>query len=612
MSLREVGIAVLLLTPGEYKVQRTVLCASQACFNAHAHTWLSALHSTGQSPLTENFSITFSACSEQEDTKELFPARALCTQTTPSWQGNAVSPVNEYIDRWSRSIADGSERQCFRIRGLAVRCGYSLPHVRELALAAPLRFRQHIPAQVCHPHDVRTTLASREHLAIWDGKWLWLHHNDSKCVFPCLSWSMPLTSTAGADGIASQTGVLRIQNTEVSYYPVVRDLRMKWDTNTRMRIACIIEQARCADTRAEVLLWMSNCGCLWRTHLGCPHSTSTQLTVDNLPNCWGRRDVWCRSDRLCRSWSCQRAGRDVEPASDVRWVCLCGASTASTPSTAFMNAFNLHVERLCLRTESTVHSQTDERDLSLLADDLSRGDVTFSCDLFHGGVVCFFNAKGETKAVCVSRTCKETWLSAPAGKPLYNARGECFAYIDQGGHLVFVCLKSQTGFSKRIAIPSLHGTHLVASRIRIEGEMQDVLITSHSNVLGSTWRPSSAPACPIQLKSNRWKLIPPKVPYLTCCTWSGEIVWCLELPCVGECLLIIDNVFCLVGTTCGIFEIDAQNGILLDCLSSLSATTLVGCKTTSKEWTLAGKTDAHDHFIISFLPKMHLPHAMHS
>ena len=176
----------------------------------------------------------------------------------------------------------------------------------------------------------------------------------------------------------------------------------------------------------------------------------------------------------------------------------------------------------------------------------------------------------------VPRACLlAAWLSAPAGRPIYDAQGERCPYVDRGGHVVFVCLWSRAAFSKRIAIPSLHRAELMSCSIIIGKLPCDVLVTAHSNILGSAWRPNSAPACPLQLYDSGWKLVRPRVPYLTCCTWSGDILWYLELPTPARCLLKGETSHFWIGTVCGIFRVDAQNCVILNCIKDLSAIELI-------------------------------------
>ena len=590
MSLREIGIAVALITPNEFKIERRLLCASQTCSSDEERTWLSALHGSKDCLVSTDLSVFMSSTPRPQDN---------AAETLANCR-DGQSPLEAYIERWVRSLAGKRKRQCFCMTGLVLRSGYTPAEPWGLAFCGSLRFESYVCGQARSPTNLCTLLTVGEYIVLWDGKWLWLYHAESKSIFPCRAWSAPLTSITGGDCIAGSTGVLRIRDRQVSYYPVIRDLRMRWEASSTM--ACLIEQTSCANSGVDVLLWMSKCGEIWRTRLeDCRRRTaSVPVRVDNVPPGWGMLKLWCVPDEMWTSWSTQN-----EPSAKkghTNWVSICGASVEDCNSGSCTSSFNLLVERLCLCTESCLSVKRDALELVTAAEELCSGDVTLTCEVFKGGIVCVSNSGCETKALCASRNCRETWLSAPAGRPIYNARGERCAYVDRGGHIVFVCLRSRSAFSKRIAIPSLHSAELMQCSIDVKGERCDVIVTAHSNILGSAWRPNSSPACPLQLHDSRWVLVYPRVPYLTCCTWSGDILWCLELPIPARCLLNGENSHFWVGTVRGIFKVDAQSGVMLDCLQELSAVELSGYKTASGAWTLAGKNDAYDHFIISVMP----------
>ena len=181
---------------------------------------------------------------------------------------------------------------------------------------------------------------------------------------------------------------------------------------------------------------------------------------------------------------------------------------------------------------------------------------------------------------------------------MYDGESQRCAYIDKGGHIIFICLKSQTAFSKRLANPSLHPTLLMQCRTCIEGGVKTVLIAAHSNLLGSTWRPSSAPACPLQLYDNRWVVMSPRTPYLTCCTWSGDILWTLQLPVPARCLSCKCKSSFLVGADSCIFRVHTRRGVILEVYNDISAVEIVGCE-TSRGFTFAAKTDGDEHVVAS-------------
>lgn len=580
MSLHGVGIAVALLTRCECHVAKLLMTTARDMSVEHERTWLGALHARKDDHNTTSLTLCISPTEQLAD-------KHIQDSATDGWL--IQSSINTHVNSWVRTQNNKRTHQAFVLSGTVVRAGYPLAVV-------PKRWPRTEKYVCCQrlTTDRRCTLIRvAEYIAMWDGKWLWFYHAQSSTLIPSRRWAAPLTSVCGRDCILSAKGMLRIGDTHTLYVPIINHMLRDWEGSSR--IGCLVAQTAFPKTDVDGVLWMSTTGELWRTTIDNEgnRSRSSPIHVVGTPAGWGSRSLWCVPDDVWTSWSTALDSQTMQH--QVQWVCICGASAHSGRSSNALSTFNLLVERLCLRTESFLHSQKNVLELVQPAKDLCAGPVTVDRAEFKGGVVCILNTRRETRAICVSRDCLEPWLASPASKPIYDACGTRCAYVDRGGHIVVLCLKTRSACSNRVANPTLHDVQILSCSIL----SRSVIISSHSNILSSIWRPDSLPACPLQTHDMRWSLIYPRVPYLTCCTWDGDILWCLELPTIARCLLNGSDSQLWVGTLRGIFQVDAQRGVILRCFPDFSAVELVGYHMSGDRWALAGRTDTHDHFIIS-------------
>jgi hypothetical protein len=267
------------------------------------------------------------------------------------------------------------------------------------------------------------------------------------------------------------------------------------------------------------------------------------------------------------------------------WGLACGAGAPRAPRVAKNTTFALLLERLCLRTEAVAAEAADISELAPLSEDLTAGEPFIGSDGFRGGVVCMWR-QGTARGLCVARACVEDWMREPASGLV--CCGKRLAYVDKGGHLVRVDLLASKAASCRVANPTLHRAQLALCANRAGCEL---LVSCHSNLIGSAWRPQSAPGFAL-LVNGAWTLAPPGVPYMLCCTWSGEVLWSAVLPARARCCSAAGGSL-FVGTLEGTLRVDVERGVLLEHFGHLRAVEMAA-RDAGAACVLAAMSDAGD------------------
>jgi len=325
------------------------------------------------------------------------------------------------------------------------------------------------------------------------------------------------------------------------------------------------------------LHWLCSAGALWRQCLGQLPERLPQ--AEGTPAGWGDKEKWL----LSRASVARLAGTS--------WVLACGASPPMGPGFVRDDTFSSMVERLCLRTESFLAGVLGPCGLAEAADQAAEGPPTTGPAEFRAGLVCFqlcASALAAPVCLCAGRVCTEAWLGEPASALVFAETGlnTRLAYIDRGGHLVFVTCLPLTARSVRVANPSLHDVLLTT--LRPLGDESELLVSCHSNLLGSSWRPQSAPACPLLLADGTWVVLPPAVPYVLCSTWEGDLRWCTPLPVQARCCASSRGSL-FVGSQAGVLVLAQRTGAILRVIPDICPVHLVvGRPAKLRGSTLAG------------------------
>ena len=326
------------------------------------------------------------------------------------------------------------------------------------------------------------------------------------------------------------------------------------------------------------LHWLSSTGSLWRQCLGHPPEKLPQ--AEGIPDGWGDKEKWLLS-RASGAW-----------LAGTPWVLACGASPPVGPGFVRNGIFSSMVERLCLRTESFLAGVLGPRELAEAADHVAPGAPATGPAEFRAGLVCFeqgASALGRAPTcLCAGRVCVEAWLGEPASALVFAEIGHSvrIAYVDRGGYLVRTTCWPLTSRAARVANSSLHDVLL--STLRPVGGESELLVSCHSNLLGSSWRPQSAPACPLLLADGSWVVLPPAVPYVLCSCWDGTLRWCTPLPVQARCCASSGGSL-FVGTQAGILVLAPGTGAIVRIIPDLCPLYLVvGPPTKRRGSTLAG------------------------
>jgi len=218
---------------------------------------------------------------------------------------------------------------------------------------------------------------------------------------------------------------------------------------------------------------------------------------------------------VLRRHSLTTEGNGVESTVLATWegASLCYDGTLlATHSYAPMRSkgFNNLVEVLCLRTEAWLAGATTAARLARAAVKLSTCFEEESpmhvetSDLFH-----VLDTVEIPRPRCPRHS--SHWL-AQAASPVRKE----FFYLDYGGYLV----DGRSGEHTRICNPSLTASQLQWSGARF--------ISSHSNDLGSAWRPSSVTATALKV-GDHWQVVPPRRAFALCFDCTGSIEWIAHL-----------------------------------------------------------------------------------
>lgn len=487
----------------------------------------------------------------------------------------------------------------YDLKAVVVRSGLSCTHnpkTSHIAKSVVIEHRLFSHFRSNFETDKHTLSSLAAQIAVWDGRRLWLYHTPSSSLVPLRQWRRRLTPAIAQACVSDGRGILVIKET-VIYYPIIRELVLLYDTAPL--IACVVESEWCCRTGSGTVTWMSQSGLLWRSILS-DTIISLPLAVQGVPRSWGNKHKWIIPAHMWCSWA--RRIDTPHGNADLRWISVCGVSSAAARSSHDSSSrFNLVLERMCLYTERLQAGSGQLEVLSSMADELCAGRVAMQASEFAGGIVCFCmttsNLPGPT--LCISRECMEAWMAEPASIPLCTTRGDACAYLDQGGHIVLACLKSQSAVSRRVAIPGKHEAFLVlCDRDNSDCPDEEILVGAHPNLLGSAWRPQSSPACVLQKRTGEMHAIHPGKAYLTGCTWSGELLWHLPLPVRAQCLAngFFSTVF--VGTTLGIFRVDSKTGTLLKLYAGLAALDIT-CTLKGASRSLVGRDESSGHLMMS-------------